>query len=149
VTIKSVTIAGTGFSVSGETFPKTLASGESVTLDLQFDPAEAGDATGQLTIASNSSSNPTIVVSLSGTGAAHKVKLNWDAPSSGSIAGYNIYRASGGSASYQRLNSNLASATSYTDTNVESGQTYSYVVKTVDDAGSESSPSNKTTVTIP
>jgi len=137
--------------MSSETFPMTLASGQSVTLDLQFEPTKAGDATGQLTITSNSSSNATTVVSLSGKGSSHKVKLNWDAPASGSgsIEGYNIYRAPGGTTSYQRLNSNPETSTSYTDTSVQSGETYAYVVKTVDSSGTESSPSNKTTVTIP
>jgi Abnormal spindle-like microcephaly-assoc'd, ASPM-SPD-2-Hydin len=69
VTINSATPAGPGFSVSGVTFPVTLNPNQAVTLNVQFDPAVAGAVTGQLTIASNSSTNPRANISLSGTGA--------------------------------------------------------------------------------
>jgi fibronectin type 3 domain-containing protein len=39
--------------------------------------------------------------------------------------------------------------TTFTDANVQSGQTYLYYVTSVDSSGAESSPSNSTTVTIP
>ena len=70
VTINSATLGGTGFTVSGATFPVTLNPTQSVTLNVQFDPTTAGAATGQLTIQSNSSTNSTAVVNLSGTGTA-------------------------------------------------------------------------------
>ena len=70
VTINSATLSGTGFTVSGATFPVTLNPTQSVTLNVQFDPTAAGAATGQLTIQSNSSTNSTAVVNLSGTGTA-------------------------------------------------------------------------------
>ena len=68
VTINSGTLSGTGFTMSGATFPVTLNPTQSVTLNVQFDPATAGAATGQVTIQSNSSTNGTAVVQLSGTG---------------------------------------------------------------------------------
>jgi hypothetical protein len=37
-------------------------------------------ATGQLTIASNSSAGADAVIGLNGTDEAHTVELNWDAP---------------------------------------------------------------------
>ena len=70
VTINSAALSGAGFTVSGATFPVTLNPSQSVTLNVQFDPATAGAATGQLTIQSNSSTNSTAVVNLSGTGTA-------------------------------------------------------------------------------
>jgi hypothetical protein len=151
VTVNSATATGAGFSVSGSTFPVTLNPGQPLGLTLQFDPASIGAATGQLTITSNSSANATTVISLSGAGSAHKVDLSWNAPTSGSdpVAGYNVYRAAGGTSSYQRLNSTLDQATTYTDSSVQSGKSYEYVVKTVDSSGTESTPSNGTTVTIP
>ncbi len=84
VTINSGTVGGTGFTMPGATFPVTLNPNLAVTLDVQFDPTATGAATGQLTIQSNSSTNSTAVISLSGTGASaqHQVDLNWDAPSS-------------------------------------------------------------------
>ena len=66
VTINSATLSGTGFTMSGATFPVTLNPTQSVTLNVQFDPATAAAATGQLTIQSNSSTNGTAVVSLTG-----------------------------------------------------------------------------------
>jgi len=151
VTVKSATATGAGFSVSGATFPVTLNSGQTLGLTLQFDPTATGAVTGQLTITSNSSANATTVISLTGTGSSHKVALSWNSPTSGTdlIAGYYVYRAAGGTTSYQRLNSTLDQATTYTDGTVQSGKSYVYVVRTVDTSGAESTPSNGTTVTIP
>jgi hypothetical protein len=70
VTVNSGKLSGTGFTMSGATFPITLNPGLALTLDVQFDPTAAGPATGQLTITSNSSINPTAAVSLSGTGTS-------------------------------------------------------------------------------
>ena len=70
LTINSATLTGTGFSVSGATFPVTLNPNQTATLQVQFDPASAGAAAGTLTIASNASSNGTASDRLSGTGAA-------------------------------------------------------------------------------
>jgi hypothetical protein len=151
VTVNSATVAGTGFSLSGGTFPATLNPGQAVTLSVQFDPTVIGSATGQLTITSNSSINPTSTISLSGTSVAHQVELNWNAPSSSTdpIAGYHVYRSSGGSSAYQLLNSSVDAQTTYADTTVQSGLTYDYVVKSVDNSGLESGPSNETSITIP
>jgi hypothetical protein len=68
VTISAETLTGAGFSVSGATFPVTLNPKQAVTLTVGFDPTAAGATAGQLTITSNSTTNPTAVVSLSGTG---------------------------------------------------------------------------------
>jgi hypothetical protein len=153
VTVNSATVTGTGFSASGATFPATLNPGQSVNLTLQFNPTTAGAATGQLTVSSNSSTNSTAVIALSGTGTAqaYEVDLSWTAPSSSSdpVTGYNIYRAPTGTTSYQLLNPSQNSPTTYADASVQSGQTYDYIVKSVDAANMESSPSNTTTVSIP
>jgi len=47
------------------------------------------------------------------------------------------------------MNPSVDADTNYTDSAVQSGQTYEYIVKTVDTAGVESAPSNVSTVTIP
>jgi hypothetical protein len=155
VTVNSAIVSGTGFSMSGSSFPVTLNPGQSLNLNLQFAPTTAGSFTGLLAINSNSSSNPTATFALSGTGTtastAHQVDLSWSAPSSASnpIAGYNIYRAAGGTTSYQRLNSSPVGSTNYTDSAVTSGKAYVYVVKSVDYAGAESTASNASTASIP
>jgi len=68
VSINSLTLAGTGFTMSGPALPITLIPSQSITLTVQFDPAVTGPALGQLTVGSNSSTNPTMVIGLSGTG---------------------------------------------------------------------------------
>ena len=153
VTVSSATVTGNGFSVSGSSFPLTLNPGQTLNLNLQFSPTAAGSATGQLTITSNSSSNPTATFALSGTGTSisHQVDLSWNAPAATSdpVAGYNVYRAPGGTTSYQLLNSSPVGSTSYADSAVTSGQTYVYMVESVDSAGVESAPSNTATATVP
>jgi fibronectin type 3 domain-containing protein len=109
--------------------------------------------TGSLTISSNSSTNPRDVISLSGIGVstAYQVNLSWDAPATSSdpVAGYNVYRAASGGTSYQQLNTSIVTQTAYTDTTVQDGLTYDYVVKSVDAEGNTSVPSNMAAVTIP
>jgi fibronectin type 3 domain-containing protein len=94
----------------------------------------------------------TIVLQLEGTGSTqHEVQLSWNAPSGQTdpIAGYVVYRATVGKSSYALLNSQLDTQTTYTDTTVQSGLTYDYVVKSVDAKGVQSAPSNTTSTTIP
>jgi Abnormal spindle-like microcephaly-assoc'd, ASPM-SPD-2-Hydin/Fibronectin type III domain len=149
VTVSAASVTGTGFTLSGSTFPTILNPGQTMTLNVQFDPTTPGTETGQLTITSNSVTNGTAQVSLSGTGMPHDVALSWNAPTgtSGQIAGYNVYRSPSGRSSYQRLNA--STNTQYTDNTVQSGTAYDYIVKSVDASGMESAPSNMTTVTIP
>jgi fibronectin type 3 domain-containing protein len=139
--------------MSGTTFPVTLNPGQTATLSVQFDPTTAGAVTGQLTITSNSSTNPTATVALSGTGEAvpYEVNLSWNAPSSSAdpVAGYNVYRATGSSSSYQLLNSSVETQTTYVDTTVQDGLSYVYMVESVDASGVESAPSNTFSATIP
>jgi hypothetical protein len=151
VTVSSAAASGTGFTVSGATFPLTLNPNQSATLSVQFDPTATGADTGKLTIVSNSSSNSNAVVSLSGTGVPTAVDLSWNTPSGATdtIAGYNIYRATGSSSSFQKLNSSVNSSDSFMDGSVQSSTTYQYYVTSVDSSGAESTPSNTATVAIP
>jgi hypothetical protein len=151
VTVSSGTLSGTGFTMSGATFPVTLNPGLAVTLDVQFDPSTAGAVTGQLTIQSNSSTNGVAVSSLSGTGVPHQVELSWDAPTTSTvpIVGYRSYRSTGGSSTYQLLNSSAATQTTYVDSTVQAGVAYDYIVTSVDSSGLESAPSNEVAATIP
>jgi hypothetical protein len=153
VTVSSATITGAGFSFSGATFPLTLNSGQSAVLSVQFDPSASGALAGKLTIESNSASNGTTVISLTGTGVAgsYAVNLSWDAPASSPdpVAGYNIYRSPGGTSTYQLLGSASTSELAFRDDGVTSGQTYDYMVESVDASGAESSPSNVAAVSVP
>ncbi len=153
LTISAASVTGTGFTMSGVSFPVTLNPGQSAILNLQFQPTATGTVTGTLSITSNSSSNPKPVISLSGTGTttAHSVDLSWNAPASSTdpVAGYHVYRSAGGATSYQLMNSTIDTQTAYVDSTVQSGQIYDYTVKSVDAAGVESAPSNVTSVSIP
>jgi len=155
VTVSAATVLGTGYSVSGPTLPVTLSTNQTTTLTVQFDPTTAASDTGTLTIVSTSTINPTDVVTLTGTGVAtaYQVNLSWDAPTSSPdpVAGYNVYRAPSGSTSYQQVNTSEipTSPSSWTDTNVQTGQTYDYIVESVDAEGNTSAPSNMASVTVP
>jgi fibronectin type 3 domain-containing protein len=148
-------VLGTGFTVSGATLPLTLTTNQTATLTVQFDPTTAGSATGTLTIVSTSTTNPTDVIALSGTGVsvAYQVNLAWNAPTSSTdpVAGYNVYRAPSGSTSYQQINTSelSQSTTTYVDSSVLNGQTYDYIVESVDASGETSAPSNMAAVPIP
>jgi len=152
VTLNSAAITGTGFSIVGGSFPVTLNPNQSVTLQVQFNPTTTGSVSGQLSISSDSTSGSPTTVALSGTGAAvaHQVGLSWNAPASSSdpVTGYNIYRSTGSGSSVQ-INTSLVVALAYVDTSVVSGSSYTYLVKSVDSSGMESTPSNSVTVTIP
>ena len=153
LTVTAAALTGTGFSDSGATFPVTLNPNQSVTLQVAFDPTSAGAASGQLTIASNSSTGGMVAVQVSGTGTAvpHQIDLNWYAPtdSPDPVAGYNIYRSLNGGASYTKLNAAAETLLSYEDDAVQSGSTYTYVVKSVDASGVESPASNQISLAVP
>ena len=70
VIVSTPSLTGSGFSVSGAIFPLTLNPSQTVTLNVQFDPTVAGAVAGQLTLLSNSSTNDTAIIALSGTGQA-------------------------------------------------------------------------------
>jgi hypothetical protein len=150
LTINSISLTGNGFSRSSVTLPAKLNPGQTLNLTLTFNPTTVGAATGQLTISSNSSTNATVTIGLSGTANPHQVDLAWNPASSSSvtITGYRVYRSNSGTGGFAALNS-ASSQTSFTDSGVQSGAAYDYYVTSVDSSGVESSPSNTTTVTIP
>jgi hypothetical protein len=73
VKVNSGTLSGTGFSMSGVTFPVTLNPGQTATLQVSFDPKAAGAASGSISISSTSSTGSATTVSLSGTGTTSQV----------------------------------------------------------------------------
>jgi centrosomal CEP192-like protein/ASPM-SPD-2-Hydin domain-containing protein len=151
VTVTAAGMNGTGFSVSGATFPLTLNPTQTATLSVEFDPIVAGPVSGTLTVSSNSSTNPTATVSLTATGETVQVNMSWNAPSSSPdpVAGYNVYRSPSGGTSYQQLNGPVLSQITYVDTTAQAGQTYDYIVESVDASGNTSTPSNMASVTLP
>lgn len=153
VTVSSATVTGTGFTVSGPAFPEALAPGQTATLGVQFDPTVLGAAAGVLTVVSTSSVNGIAAIGLGGAGIAssYLVELSWNPPvdSPDLVVGYNVYRAPLGSSNYQLLNSSVDAGTSYDDSAVQNGSSYSYIVESVDQAGVRSLPTSPVSVTIP
>ena len=70
-------------------------------------------------------------------------------PTPVAVTGYNVYREASGGSSFQLLTSSPDTQTSYVDQNVVAGSSYTYYVKSVDSAGTESTDSNQVSVTIP
>jgi fibronectin type 3 domain-containing protein len=75
------------------------------------------------------------------------VNVTWN--SSTNAVGYNVYRSTVSGGPYAMVNSSLDGATAYSDTAVDSGQTYYYVATAVDDNSNESSYSMETQAVVP
>src|SRR5262249_5581310 len=129
VSISAANVTGGGYSVSGISFPRTVAAGASTTATINFGPTAAGNSTGSVSFVSNATNSPA-VMSLSGSGfvpVAHSVDLNWGASTS-TVNGYRVYRSTISGAGYQLITSSLIPGTTFTDNAVGSGQTFFYVV---------------------
>jgi hypothetical protein len=154
VQITQLSLIGQGFAISGHAgLPITVPSSGSYDLEVEFDPVATGSATGSLTITNSSSTNGTVTIPLVGTGIAssYAVDLSWDAPtiSAVRVAGFNVYRSPSGASAYQLLNLSIDTQTTYTDGTVQNGESYDYIVESVDDYGVESVPTSPVAVTIP
>jgi hypothetical protein len=150
ITISNVTISGAGYSATGIQSGQMVGPGQSATLNVMFAPAGTGLTPGSVTLTSTAS-NSTVSVALSGTGVqtvSHSVALTWTASTS-TVSGYNVYRSTVSGGPYTKLNSTLVPATTYTDTTVQSGQTYFYVATAVDSSAVESADSTEVSATIP
>ena len=148
VIISSITLSGTGYSMSAGGSPVTLTPSQALTLSVSFDPTAAGAVNGSISVASNASGSPA-TVSLSGTGVRqNSVALAWNASTS-AVAGYNVYRSTVSGSAYVMVNSAPLSALTYSDSAVQSGTTYYYVVTALDSSGNESVYSNQVSAAIP
>lgn len=149
VNVQSISVTGLGFSI-GKATPFAVNAGQSTSVAVTFTAQTTGTANGTATFVSDAGNSPANV-SLTGTGTtvtAHSVGLSWTASTS-VVVGYNVYRGSQTGGPYQRLNTSLQSASGFTDSSVNSGQTYFYVVTAVDGSGNESAFSNEASALIP
>jgi HYDIN/CFA65/VesB-like, Ig-like domain/Cep192 domain 4/Immunoglobulin domain/Immunoglobulin I-set domain len=150
VTVSNVTVSGAGYTASGVSSGLILTPGQAATLNVTFAPAGAGSAPGSVTVTSNATNSPA-TISLSGTGVqpvSHTVTLSWTASTS-RVSGYNVYRSTVSGGPYTKVNTSVIAATTYDDTTVQAGQTYFYVVTSIDSNSVESAYSNEVTVTVP
>jgi hypothetical protein len=149
VTVTSANLNNSEFSLSGISFPVTIAPGQSAPFTLTFTPQTTGTGNAGLSFNSNASNNAT--ETLTGTGVTplqHSASLSWTDGSSG-ITGYNVYRGAVSGGPYSKINSALEPSAAYSDNSVLAGQTYYYVATAVDGSGVESSPSNEAQAVIP
>jgi fibronectin type 3 domain-containing protein len=148
VTITSAT-APAGFNASGVA-GTMLTPNQTATLNIMFAPTVAGLMGGNVTVASNATNSPTIAVSGTGIQAStHSVDLTWTASTSTGVVGYNVYRGITTGGPYSILDSAPVAADAYTDSTVQSGLTYFYVVRAIDGTGTESANSAEVPAMIP
>lgn len=149
--ISGFTMSGSGYAATGISPNETLAAGKSTSLAVVFAPTTASTSSGDIAISSNASNSP-LTIGLSGTGvqtAQHSVTLSWSASTS-QVAGYDIYRSTVSGGPYTTmLNSSPVAGLTFTDTNVQAGTTYYYVVVAVNSNGVQSSDSNQALATVP
>jgi hypothetical protein len=150
LSVSGIKVSGTGFSVSGFALPFTLAAGQSSSFTVAFAPAVTGSSAGSVSVSSTASSTAS-AVSLSGSGVRavpHTVLLTW-MPSKSNVVGYHVYRGAQTTGPYTRISPTVIAGTTYTDTAVQSSQSYFYVATAVDSAGLESVYSNEIPVVVP
>lgn len=150
VTISNVTVSGAGFNATGISSGLILAPGRAATLTATFAPSGGGNVKGSVSVASDATNSPD-AIALSGTGAAvvnHSVALSWT-PSISTVAGYNTYSSTQTGGPYTKLTGTPVAATAYTDTAVQAGQTYYFVVTSVDSANVESAYSAEVSALVP
>jgi hypothetical protein len=150
ITITSAQVSGAGFTVAPPMLPSTLSPGRSLVLALGFAPQAVGQLSGSLVIASNAS-NPTLTIALSGSGTAapaHSATVSWASGDPAAVA-YLVFRSDVSGGPYMPLTASSLTELSYTDSTVNSGSTYFYVVTELDAAGDESPFSSEVSATVP
>ncbi|MGB8323217.1 MAG: choice-of-anchor D domain-containing protein [Candidatus Acidiferrum sp.] len=101
LTIAQLSVAGSGYSVSGLATPANVAAGQTTSFSATFAPASAGTLNGSMSLVSNAPNSPA-TVSLSGTGVAATVSMS----------------ASPASVSFGSINAGSSNSQSVTLTNV-------------------------------
>jgi hypothetical protein len=149
VMISGATATGAGFTASGVS-GTTLSPNQTATLVVTFAPTSAGAVSGSVAVNSNATNSPTVL--LAGTGVqqtSHSVGLTWTASVSTDVVGYNVYRGTVTGGPYSILDSAPVPSDAFSDSTVQSGQTYFYVVRSVDNTGLESVNSSEVQAIIP
>jgi len=151
IIFSGVSVSGAGFNATGVSSGVTLNPGQSTTLTATFTPATVAAVTGRLVFISNAA-NPSAAIALSGTGvqpAAHFAFLTWNPSTTSDVVGYYVYRGTASAGPFTVLNPAAVSTTTYTDSTVQSGQVYYYVVTSVDSSSTQSAYSNAVSAMIP
>jgi len=147
ITLASVLVTGAGFSANGPGANTTLTPGRTAVLNVMFAPSATESMAGSIAVTSNAGALSIALAGRGGQLSSDSVTLNWNASTS-DIVGYNIYRALA-DGTYAEINNAPLVLTNYTDTNIQSGQTYTYVVTAMNSDNVESGYSDPTIATIP
>jgi len=153
ITFSGVSVSGAGFNATGASNGLMLNPGQSATLNVTFTPASAATVTGSVTFTTNATDS-SAAIALSGTGvqpppASYSTVLTWDASASSGVVGYYVFRGAASAGPFTALNATPVSTTTYTDNTVQSGQSYYYVVTSVNSSNVQSPYSNPVSVTVP
>jgi hypothetical protein len=146
VTVSSASWDGTGFSLSGISFPLTIPAKQKASFTVTFTPQIAGIVLGTISFLSSATNSPTNE-QLAGSGVQptqNSVSLSWNSDAS-AVQGYYVYRGKQTGGPYTKISS-LQSGTTYTDSTATPGQTYYYVVTARGTSSAESSYSNEVQV---
>ena len=152
VSVSNVSLSGPTVTLTGLSSGMVLAPGQSVAVQASFSPASSGNLNGRITITSNASNSPAVVVWTATTPAnnpTHSVDLSWNASSSSEIVGYHVYRGSIAGGPYVLLTGSPVTATSYVDSNLSAAETLFYVVTSVATGNIESGYSNEVSAVVP
>jgi len=142
LSLSSVSQISSAVFASSGTSSATLGAGASTTVTVTTSSTVAAHGSGTLRLGISGYSwlyrsytttideAPEAPTGLTATAHAGKISLGWTASSTTTnLAGYNIYRSSGGS--YSLLNGSPVSSTTYDDNTGTNGTTYTYKVRAV------------------
>jgi hypothetical protein len=125
----------------------STAQTQSYTVANRFRPGSSAEVTVWTSVNPVSDGVPA-GASFTGAIALHSAALA-GAPSTSSVFGYYMYRATGTSTMYTQLNSTPITVTNFTDVTVQAGQTYTYRVTAVDSFTVERPFSDPVSAVIP
>jgi hypothetical protein len=163
---------GQTFSISGTISPTAGGSGATLTLSGAISATTTANSSGSYTFGglpdgsysvtpshagyTFSPANQSVTINAANvTGINFNAQLplvailSWTASTPGSVSGYNVYRSTVSGTSYSKINSSLVTGLTYTDSTVQSGQTYYFVTTAVGPDGNESLDSNEAKAVVP
>ena len=144
----TVTILGSGFqSGASVTFGGIAATSVTLVSSTEIHAVSPVSPAGTISIdVTNTNSQSGTLTS--GFTYFHTVSLAWT-DSSSAVSGFNVYRSPTSGGPYTRVNSTTLSSMSFTDNNVQAGQTYFYVTTAVNNSNVESGYSNQAQAVVP
>lgn len=148
--VKRSTTSGSGYLDSGTTTDTTFTVTGLTNNTVYYFVVTALNAAGESGNSAEVSARPNIPggqpTSLTATAGNYSVTLDWADSTDPNLVGYNVYRALTQTGPYglaQRVNTSTVTVSSYLDQGLESGTTYYFVVRALNNAAQESGNSNE------